>query len=233
MLLLFLSSAYELTIFKRLRVLVHKDPTPMLHQVLVHSVKVPTHLITSTEVHHLVTGVAVVLLDLGLGQVQVPTSETCLIPLLPAGFLLAKVSQVVLVDRTLPVALDHGPTTLSLQALVVLGVPVPMHPLRFLPTNGQLLALVPLEMQSRLPLALARIDPRLLLLADRHPLQSLSHLPKVCDNLHMPQHRLSIQNHQSKRLSKPLLVWQPTDKQRPKRSTKPHLLDPEIIGLTP
>lgn len=203
MLLLFLSSAYELTIFIRLRVLVPKDLTPMLHQVLVHSAKVPTHLTTSTEAHHLVTGVGVVLLVLAQVQVQVPTSETCLTPLLLAGFLLAKVFQVALVDRTLPVALDHGPTTLFLRALVVL---VPMHPLRLLPTNGQLPALVPLEMQSRLPLALARTDPKLLLPADRHPLRSLSRLPKVCDNLRMPQHRLSIRNHQSKRLSKPPLV---------------------------
>ncbi|UZP42678.1 hypothetical protein NXS19_010494 [Fusarium pseudograminearum] len=143
--------------------LVLKDLTPMLHQDLVHSAKVPTHPTISTEAHPQATGVEVVLL-LALALDQAPTLEICLTLLLLAGFLLAKAFQAVLavpVAPTLLAVLDLGATTLSHQALVAQVVPVLMRPLRFLPTKERLPALVPLKTRNQPPLAPVLIEPRL------------------------------------------------------------------------
>jgi hypothetical protein len=175
----------------------------MLHQDLAHLVKVPTHPTTSMEAHHQATGVAAVLL---LALDPAPTSETCLTLLHLAGSLPAKVSQVVPVAPTLPAVLDLGATTLFLQALVALVVPVLTRPPRFLPTKERLPAPVPLKTRSQLLLDLVLIGPRLLLPADRwRLLQSPSHWPKAYDNLRMPRHLLSTRSLQLKKFSRLLL----------------------------
>lgn len=208
--LLLLFKTHKLTIARLELDLVPKDPTRMPHPDLVLLVKVLQVLTlqtTSTEAHHLAIGVVAVLLQ---DPALVPTLETCRIPLLLAGSLLVKASQVALVAPTLPevqVALRHGATTRSHRALEAPAVLVQTRLLKHLPINELHPALALRKMGSQLLLALALNVPRLALTADkRHLLQNPSHWHKVCDSPHTPQHHLSTRSHLLRRSSRLLLT---------------------------